>query len=165
MTFERLRRGGPATGEPAEIAVSELRSNFLFWEANATFQTSMDLNREMLLMELDIGEADVIELPVLFWPPSPEDSRTAAFFPDMVNHLVIGDGSVVPRPYGPTVDGEDAFEQAFRDALPDHDVRFVDDWYACHEQLGEVHCGTNVLRGPPDDVHWWEHRPEGAFEI
>lgn len=165
LMFEGLRRGDPATGEPAEIRVSELRSNLLFWEANATFQTSMDLNREMLLMELEIREADVIELPVLFWPPSPEDQRTAAFFPDMVNHLVIGNVSVVPRPYGPSIDGEDAFERAFRDALPDRDVRFVDDWYAYHEQLGEVHCGTNVLRRPPDDVHWWEHRPEGAFDI
>jgi protein-arginine deiminase len=125
----------------------------------------MDLNREMLLMELDIGEADVIELPVLFGPSAPSEPRTAAFFPDLINHLVIGNVSVVPRPYGPRVDGEDAFEQAFRDALPDRDARFVDDWYAYHEQLGEVHCGTNTRRSPPTDVHWWEHRPEGAFDI
>jgi len=129
------------------------------------FQASMDLNREILMMELEIGEADVIELPVLFWPPTPQDARTAAFYPDMVNHLVMGDVSVVPRPYGPRIDGEDAFEQAFRAALPDRDVRFVDDWYAYHEQLGEVHCGTNARRRPPADIHWWEYRPEGAFDI
>jgi protein-arginine deiminase len=165
LMFEGLRRGDPVTGGAAAIGVAELWSDLVFWEANDTFQASMDLNREMLIMELEIGEADVIELPVLFWPPMPEDPRTAAFFPDMVNHLVIGDVSIVPRPYGPRVDGEDAFERAFRDALPDRDARFVDDWYAYHEQLGEVHCGTNARRRPPDDVHWWEHRPEGAFDI
>ncbi|MDQ4020068.1 MAG: protein-arginine deiminase [Actinomycetota bacterium] len=165
LMFEGLRRGDPAAGTPAEVGVQELRSDLLFWEANDTFQTIMDLNREMLLMELDIGEADVIELPVLFWPSAPADPRTAAFFPDLINHLVIGDVSVVPRPYGPHVNGEDAFERAFRDALPDRDARFIDDWYAYHEQLGEVHCGTNTRRRPPTDVHWWEHRPEGGFDI
>ena len=164
LMFEGLRRGDPDSGDPAEVGVQALRSQFPFWEANETFQASMDLNRELLMMELDIGEADVIELPVLFWPPGPQDPRTAAFFPDMVNHLVIGDVSVVPRPYGPRINGEDAFEQAFRAALPDRDVRFVDDWYAYHEQLGEVHCGTNARRRPPADIHWWEYRPEGAFD-
>ncbi len=165
VMFEGLRRGDPETGRPAAVRVQQLTSNLLFWEANETFQTSMDLNREMLLMELDVGEADVVELPVLFWPPTASDPRTAAFFPDMVNQLVIGDVSVVPRPYGPRIDGVDAFERAFRDALPERDVRFVDDWYAYHEQLGEVHCGTNARRRPWPDLHWWEHRPDGAFDI
>ena len=165
VMFEGLRRGDPASGESAEMAVGELREWADFWEANEGFQAIMDLNREMLLIELEVGEADVVELPVLFWPPTARNPRTAAFFPDMVNHLVIGDVSVVPRPYGPRVDGVDAFEQAFRDALPERDARFVDDWYAYHEQLGEVHCGTNALRRPPPDLHWWEYRPEGAFDV
>jgi protein-arginine deiminase len=163
--FEGLRRGSPQDGISAEVGVQELRSDLPFWEANDVFQASLDLNREILLMELEIGEVDVVELPVLFWPPTPGNPRTAAFFPDLVNHLVIGNVSVVPRPYGPRIDGEDAFERAFREALPERDARFVDDWYAYHEQLGEVHCGTNVRRSPPADVHWWEHRPEGAFDI
>jgi hypothetical protein len=90
LMFEGLHRGDPTTGAPAEVGVQELRSNLPFWEANDTFQTVMDLNREMLLMELDIDEADVIELSVLFWPPAPDEPRTAAFFPDLINHLVIG---------------------------------------------------------------------------
>lgn len=165
VMFEGLRRGDPDTGPPAAVSVGQLVSDRRFWEENDRFQAIMDLNREMLLMELDVGEVDVVELPVLFWPPSPSEPRTAAFFPDMVNHLVIGDVSVVPRPYGPRVDGVDAFERAFRDALPDRDTRFVDDWYAYHEQLGEVHCGTNARRRPWPDLHWWEHRPDGGFDI
>ncbi|MDQ4090295.1 MAG: protein-arginine deiminase [Actinomycetota bacterium] len=159
VMFEGLRRG---SGQSAEISVKELKDDRRFWEANARFQAIMDLNREMLIMELEVTEADVIEVPVLFWP---EEGRTAAFFPDMVNHLVLGDVSIVPRPYGPKVDGEDVFEQALRQALPKRDVRFIDDWYSYHEMLGEVHCGTNTRRRPPEDMHWWWYRPEGAFDI
>jgi len=124
----------------------------------------MDPNREILIMELEVSEANIIEVPVLFWPPG-EDGRTGAFSPDMVNHLVLGNVSIVPRPYGPEVDGVDAFAEAFSSALPTRTVRFVDDWYAYHEMLGEVHCGTNVRRIPPEHVHWWDHRPEGAFDV
>ncbi len=164
MMFEGLRRGEPTGGPSAEVSVARLRADRPFWEANAAFQSSMDLNREMLGMELEVEEADMVELPVLFWPPG-IDQRTAAFFPDLVNHLVIGDVSIVPRPYGPHIDGEDAFERAFRDALPHRDARFIDDWYAYHEMLGEVHCGTNARRRPPAGLHWWDYRPEGAFDI
>ena len=69
--FEGLRRGSPQDGISAEVGVQELRSDLPFWEANDVFQASLDLNREILLMELEIGEADVVELPVLFWPTTP----------------------------------------------------------------------------------------------
>lgn len=164
MLFRGLRRGDRDDGAFAEITVSDLRAQTAFWSANADFQASMDLNREILLAELGITEAEIVEVPVLFWRPGP-DGRTAAFFPDMVNHLVLGDVSVVPRPYGPEVDGVDAFAQSLVEAMPHRRVRFVDDWYAYHEMLGEVHCGTNVRRVPPPGVRWWEHRPEGAYDL
>ena len=163
VMFEGLRRGGPG-GASAEVTVAELVSDGAFWEANDSFQSIMDLNRELLGMELELSEAEMIGIPVLFWPTE-GGGRTAAFFPDMVNHLVMGNVSIVPRPYGPKVDGEDAFEQAFRDALPHREARFIDDWYSYHEQLGEVHCGTNARRLPPSDIHWWEYRPEGGFDL
>jgi protein-arginine deiminase len=160
--FEGLRRGGEE-GPSAEVTVKELLDDAGFWEANARFQSIMDLNREMLMMELEIDEADIIELPVLFWPEM--EGRTAAFFPDLVNHLVLGNVSILPRPHGPMVDGADAFEQAFKQAFPSREARFIDDWYSYHELLGEVHCGTNTRRRPPSDLHWWEYRPEGAFDV
>lgn len=164
VLFRGLRRDNPEDGKSAEISVAELRADTKFWTANATFQASMDLNREILIMELGITEASIIEVPVLFWRPG-RDGRTAAFFPDMVNHLVLGDISIVPRPYGPEVDGVDVFAEALSSAMPGQKVRFVDDWYAYHEMLGEVHCGTNVRRVPPADVRWWEHRPEGGYDV
>ena len=83
----------------------------------------------------------------------------------MVNHLVIGNTSLVPKPHGPVIDGQCAFEKAFREAVPEQDVRFIEDWYSYHEMLGEVHCGTNVRRTSFLDIKWWEFMPDGGFNI
>lgn len=41
-------------------------------------------------------------------------------------------------------------------------VHFIDDWYNYHQMSGEVHCGTNVVRTPPEldrsfTARWWDH--------
>jgi hypothetical protein len=132
-------------------------------DEQAYFQQLIDLNREILKEGLDLDDADVFAIPVLF--SGRRNERTRAYFPNMVNHLVIGRTSIVPKPYGPVVNGKDTFEAAFRETLPERDVRFIDDWYSYHEQMGEVHCGTNARRTPLVDVRWWEHKPEGAYDV
>jgi protein-arginine deiminase len=152
----------------AEITVDELLDQTEFWDTNAHFQELIDLNREILKGGLGLDDADVFAIPVLF--SGRKDEWTGAFFPNMVNHLVVGRTSIVPKPYGPVIEGEDgrkvdAFEKAFRETLPERRVRFIDDWYSYHQQKGEVHCGTNARRTPFSGVRWWEHRPEGAYDL
>ncbi|WP_150275269.1 protein-arginine deiminase family protein [Paenibacillus tepidiphilus] len=149
----------------AQITVGELLSDARFWSENRFFQKCMDINRIILKEHLDITDADVIEIPVLFHPRSVADNRTEAYFPDMVNHLVIGNTSLVPKPYGPVIDGVDEFERSFRKALPGRDIRFIDDWYSYHQKSGEIHCGTNVRRKPFEHMKWWEFLPEGGYNI
>jgi hypothetical protein len=42
-------------------------------------------------------------------------------------------------------------------------VHWIDDWDTYHRELGEVHCGTNVIRTPPEAApgysgpYWWDH--------
>ena len=42
-------------------------------------------------------------------------------------------------------------------------VHWIDDWDVYHRMLGEVHCGTNVVRMPPEAAssfsgpYWWDH--------
>lgn len=154
----RFRRNGKS----AERTVGELISDHTFWVANNVFQKYMDHNRQVLIRELSIGDEHIVDIPVLFYPPSTQ--RTLAYFPDMVNQLVLGKYSLVPKPYGPVVHGVDQFERALEDALPERNVVFIEDWYSYHELSGEVHCGTNCLREPPA-VKWWEHRPVGGFDV
>ena len=150
------------TNKSAERTVGDLLDDSPFWAANAVFQEYQDANRQILKEKLGIGYADFVDIPVAFYPPSTQ--RTLAYFPDMVNHLVLGQWSLVPKPYGPVVDGEDQFEKAFCDAVPNRKVRFIEDWYSYHELSGEVHCGTNCLREPPD-FRWWEHKPDGVYDL
>ena len=149
-------------GQSAERTVGDLLADRRFWTANGVYQRYQDHNREILKSVLGVDDKDILEIPVLFYPPSTK--RTLAYFPDMVNHLVIGEYSVVPKPYGPIVAGVDQFEKAFQDAMPTRKIKFIEDWYSYHELSGEVHCGTNCLREPPS-IKWWEHLPDGGFDI
>jgi len=83
----------------------------------------------------------------------------------MVNHLVINNVSIVPKPHGPIVGGECVFEKAFKDAVPEREVVFIEDWYSYHEMLGEVHCGTNIQRKPFNNKTWWSCKPDGGYDI
>jgi len=42
---------------------------------------------------------------------------------------------------------------------------FIDDWNTYHENEGEIHCGTNALRTPPEltsSRRWWTSFPQLA---
>lgn len=147
-------------GSPAERTISDLLADAKFWKLNEDCQRHMDKNRRILHDNLGIDDEFTVDIPVLFQ----SFHGAAAYFPDMINHLVIGNHSIAPKPYGPVVDGVDQFEKAFCEALPTRNVVFIEDWDSYHERLGEVHCGTNCLREPPN-VNWWEHKPKGAFDV
>ena len=76
------------------------------------------------------------------------------------------DGRVLPRHCEPPGNRHDQYRaQAFRTSLPNREISFIDDWYSYHGLLGEVHCGTNARRSPFSQAHWWEHRPDGGFDL
>ncbi|WP_171180677.1 protein-arginine deiminase family protein [Ruegeria sp. HKCCD8929] len=154
-------------GSSAEITVDDLLGDTTFWEGNAVYQDYMRANIEILKSELAVTDADIVRVPTCFQVSyvNGQLERTLAFFPDMVNHVVHNDLSIVPKPYGPIVDGKCAFEKAFEDSLPDRRVVFIDDWYSYHELSGEVHCGTNAKRKPFGVSRWWNVLPEGGFDI
>ena len=56
-----------------------------------------------------------------------------------------------------TSQADDPFIAEFESLLPsgaDYKYTWVDDWDIYHMGLGEVHCGTNVIRTP--NANWWE---------
>ena len=156
---------GPLGGEGGALAGSE--SRLLRWLRlrQTEAQTQIDTLREILLRELGLSSADVVELPVLF-------RNGGAFMTgDMVNMLVATkqDGRahvVVPKPFGPLVPGEATcrYEQHAQRVLTGLglSVAFADVWDWYHVHGGQVHCGTNSLRQPPEEVAWWEAEPPAA---
>jgi protein-arginine deiminase len=171
VCWEGQIRFDETTGEPkpADEKVGELVARQDLWAFNNRCQTYLDGVRTDLERELGLDDESIKLIPVAFKPivdpKNPErEPRALAYFPDMVNHLVLGEVSVVPKPYGPAIDGKDPLEEAFRAAVPNRQLRFIDDWIPYHEAAGEVHCGTNTLRRPPADVRWWEHRLPGMHD-
>jgi protein-arginine deiminase len=193
------------SGDTVQLRVEQIldESNLkmkLFWEINLNvFQTYMDENREILKRELNLDDSDFIDIPVLFEVKSRRPiARTSTIFPNMVNHLVIVKENhetlhLVPKPFGPVIDGKCAFEKAFEDTIlgqhQDPEIRFIDDWYPYFTQKGDIHCATNAVRIPPQrppiiplrvpsreprrgdteipekPVKWWHRRPDSGFDI
>lgn len=87
------------------------------------------------------------------WPSLYEGRNAAkpsgccAYLPGVVNLLVLRNHLVVPACHIPTFDK--AIEARFR--AQGNNVHFVDD-EAYHNSMGEIHCGTNVLRSPDRTV-------------
>jgi protein-arginine deiminase len=124
----------------------------------------IDVEREKFKAALGLTEEDIIRIPSLFEVVSQCGGDVAALIPGTPN-LIVGNpdnGSnpvlFPPDPWfrGSTApQSEDPVIADFINRMPDGvDVQFLDDWNTYHLGLGEVHCGTNVIRTPI--ANWWE---------
>ncbi|XP_062049100.1 protein-arginine deiminase type-4 [Lepus europaeus] len=142
--------------------IKEILSNKKLREHNAYVEKCIDWNREVLRRELGLAEGDIVDIPQLFRlvGGGRERLKAAAFFPNMVNMLVLGKHLGIPKPYGPIVAGRCCLEGKVRALLEPLGLRctFIDDFYSYHVQQGEVHCGTNVRR-KPFAFKWWHMEP------
>ncbi|XP_045715332.1 protein-arginine deiminase type-1 isoform X1 [Phyllostomus hastatus] len=120
-------------------------------------QKCIDWNREVLKRELGLTERDIVDIPQLFYRQGP---YAEAFFPNMVNMVVLGKHLGIPKPFGPIIHGRCCLEEKVRALLEPLGLHctFIDDFLSYHKLLGEVHCGTNVRR-QPFSFKWWHMVP------
>ncbi|XP_058258574.1 protein-arginine deiminase type-2 isoform X1 [Hemibagrus wyckioides] len=142
-------------GTNEAVSVDDILSDKQFQAENRYVQSCIDWNRDVLKKELALDDEDIIDLPVLFKVDNKEN-RALAFYPDMVNMLVLGNNLGIPKPFGPQVNGNCALETEVRSLLEPLGLNcnFIDDFTSYHKLLGEVHCGSNVLR-EPFTFKWW----------
>jgi protein-arginine deiminase len=138
-------------------------ATFKGWQTSA--QSKIDDIRDILKAELDLDVvSDFIYLPVLFME---EGGRYVAYTPGVVNMLVVtkSGGKVklcIPKPFGPIDKGKCLFEEDIKTKFAKEgltyktDFEFIDDFKTYHMLYGEIHCGTNSQRKPPEDHWWWE---------
>uniref|UniRef100_G1R8J5 Protein-arginine deiminase type-2 n=1 Tax=Nomascus leucogenys TaxID=61853 RepID=G1R8J5_NOMLE len=140
------------------ITINKILSNESLVQENLYFQRCLDWNRDILKKELGLTEQDIIDLPALF--KMDKDHRARAFFPNMVNMIVLDKDLGIPKPFGPQVEEECCLEMHVRGLLEPLGLEctFIDDISAYHKFLGEVHCGTNVRR-KPFTFKWWHMVP------
>lgn len=141
----------------AKISINEMLADRHLQRDNLHAQKCIDWNRNVLKRELGLAESDIVDIPQLFFL---KNFSAEAFFPDMVNMVVLGKYLGIPKPYGPIINGRCCLEEkvcSLLEPLGLHCI-FIDDYLSYHELQGEIHCGTNVRR-KPFPFKWWNMVP------
>ncbi|KAM7030664.1 protein-arginine deiminase type-3-like [Acridotheres tristis] len=138
--------------------INEILANEELRKFNDYAQSCISWNRDILKRSLGLAEPDILDIPQLFQGDS--TSGAEAFFPNMVNMLVLGRHLGIPKPFGPVVGGRCCLEQRVRELLEPLGLSctFIDDFFSYHVLSGDVHCGTNVRR-KPFAFKWWHVVP------
>ncbi|XP_050178210.1 protein-arginine deiminase type-1-like [Myiozetetes cayanensis] len=144
--------------EVPKPTINEILTNEGLRKFNCYVQSCISWNRDILKRALGLAEPDIVDIPQLFH--GDVASGAEAFFPDMVNMLVLGRHLGIPKPFGPVVGGQCCLEQRVRELLEPLGLTctFIDDYFSYHVLSGEVHCGTNVRR-KPFSFKWWHVVP------
>ncbi len=123
----------------------------------------LEPNLDIIKEETGITDDDIIWLPGLFEAASGCGGTTAALIPGMSNLIVANfpDETLelfMADPFLRTDSGDqddDGMIPAVREVFGSEvNVNFIDDFWVYHYGLGEVHCGSNVIRTPVND--WWK---------
>ncbi|EFZ04203.1 protein-arginine deiminase [Metarhizium robertsii] len=80
-----------------------------------------------------------------------------SLYPATINSVVLGNRQVLaPNPWGPVIQGQDVLAAAVTAAYAqaNYTVRYIDDWFTHYKNYGDVHCGSNVIRGIAT-AKWW----------
>lgn len=128
-----------------------------------------ELDRELAIFKAELGltDEDITLIPGLFEEVSWCGGTGVAVIPGMANLIVAdnadGDTTLfIPDPWvrgqnDPV--GNDPVAEDFASRMPEHLlIEFLDDWEVYHLGMGEVHCGTNVIRTPSETAWWTEAR-------
>uniref|UniRef100_A0A670ZWW1 Peptidyl arginine deiminase 2 n=1 Tax=Pseudonaja textilis TaxID=8673 RepID=A0A670ZWW1_PSETE len=140
------------------VTINKVLSNDIMVQENQYVQRCIDWNRDILKKELGLKEKDIVDLPALF--KIDKGGKAMAYFPNMVNMIVLSRDLGIPKPFGPIIEGECCLEQYVSSLLEPLGLActFIDDISSYHKHLGEVHCGTNVQR-KPFAFKWWNMVP------
>uniref|UniRef100_A0A8C3SH22 Peptidyl arginine deiminase 2 n=1 Tax=Chelydra serpentina TaxID=8475 RepID=A0A8C3SH22_CHESE len=140
------------------VTINKVLSNEVMMQENQYVQRCIDWNRDILKKELGLTEKDIIDLPALF--KIDKMGKAMAYFPNMVNMIVLSRDLGIPKPFGPIIEGDCCLEAHVRSLLEPLGLMcsFIDDISSYHKKLGEVHCGTNVHR-KPFSFKWWHVIP------
>ncbi|XP_011941537.1 PREDICTED: protein-arginine deiminase type-1 isoform X1 [Cercocebus atys] len=141
----------------AKKSINEMLADRHLRRDNLHAQKCIDWNRNVLKRELGLAESDIVDIPQLFFL---KNFYAEAFFPDMVNMVVLGKYLGIPKPYGPIINGRCCLEEKVQSLLEPLGLHciFIDDYLSYHELQGEIHCGTNVRR-KPFPFKWWNMVP------
>jgi len=118
---------------------------------------------EKMKTEVGVTEDEIIRIPGIYEEAFRCGGTTAALIPGMANLVVVNPPGepiqvFMADPFLRTDEADQSSDPVIakvREVFPsDIDIVFLDDWNTYHMALGEVHCGSNVVREPA--ANWWE---------
>jgi len=131
---------------------------------NQQAQARIDTARNQIKAATNMTDADFIHIPGMFEYVS--GNWVAALNPGSVNLMVMPSANgttyfAIPDPEGPDLGGVDQWQaditaklQALSNGTNPFNITYVDVFFSYHDLLGELHCGSNTVRVPPND-DWW----------
>lgn len=152
--------GGRAVfaGRQTQTTVDAILGDPALMALNDAAQARLDTNKATLKAELDLKDEDFVEVPVMFEGFDFDGlDLVAALNPGIQNLVTTNTTLFVPDPEGPLgADGKDVWRKSADASLSGLGVEpiFVDVFDSYHLNLGEAHCGTNVL-AVPYTTPWW----------
>lgn len=145
-------------GRRAETTVDDILADEQLMTYNEAAQARVDSVRVKMMEELDLVDADILEVPVLYERYFFDGyDFAAAYNPGIQNFVTARDTLFIPDPEGPEENGADVWETLTRSALEPLGVtvHFVDVFESYHEAMGEAHCGTEINHAPYERA-WWD---------
>jgi protein-arginine deiminase len=145
-------------GRQTQTTVDAILEDPALMALNDAAQARLDTNKAILKAELDLKDEDFVEVPVMFEGFDFDGlDLVAALNPGIQNLVTTNNTLFVPDPEGPIgADGKDVWRKSADATLSGLGVEpiFVDVFDSYHLNLGEAHCGTNVL-AVPYSTPWW----------
>ncbi|MCW5810906.1 MAG: hypothetical protein KIT84_07830 [Labilithrix sp.] len=152
------REQDPSTGaevlRDAKITIKDVLADATVMAATAEAAVEVDEQVRIIKQETGLTDDEILRAPFLH---THMRGYSVAYHPGTVNGIYIGPKDFAsPDPHGPVIDGKDIYKVALEQELATVDIKthWVEDWDGYHINIGEVHCGSNVLRSFPTKT-WW----------
>ncbi len=139
----------------AERTINQILADTSVMNESAAAATEVNAQIQIIKAATGLTDPEIIHIPYLHEPVS---GYSVAYNPGTVNLFLINGSNVASaQPHGPIINGQDIFKQQMQTALSTYGyiVRWTEEWYLYHINLGEVHCGSNATRVIPA-AKWWE---------
>jgi protein-arginine deiminase len=156
--FAGMVWGTGGFGDSAEVTIDQVLADQDVMGESASSAAAVDAQIAKVKQETGLTDAEIVRVPYLHQPANAGNSGSVAYQPGTVNGIYLADGTfAAPNPHGPVIGGKDIMKDQLEKALQPFaiTVQWIEDWDLYHAQMGEVHCGSNVLRAIPS-VKWWE---------
>lgn len=145
-------------GRQTQTTVDAILRDPALAAVNDAAQARLDSNKDIMKRELGLTDEDFVDVPVMYEIYEFDGLDLAAALNPGIQNLVTTNTTLfIPDPEGPAGDdGVDVWKRSTEEALRPLgvEVHFVDVFDSYHLNLGEAHCGTNVL-AVPYATPWW----------